>query len=95
MGHERAVLNVSIVTGNVDGVFSGLCGPVADITRAVVLVLTLDLGLGRSLNSKTWRPIRLSLKFHLPDNTQSSLIMCHTMSLDLGRPSGADFCCLG
>lgn len=95
MGHERAVFNVSVVTGNVDGVFSGLCGPVGDITRAVVLVLTLDLGLGRSLNGKTWRPIRLSLNFHLLDKTHSSLILCHTMSLDLGRPSGADFYCLG
>lgn len=80
MGHERAVFNVSIVTGNVDCVFSGLRGPVTDIARAVVLVLTLDLGLGRSLNGKTWRPIRLSLNFHLLDKSQSSLIMGHTMS---------------
>lgn len=77
MGHERAVFNVSVVTGNVDGVFSGLCGPVGDITRAVVLVLTLDLGLGRSLNGKTWRPIRLSLNFHLLDPEQLDYVSHH------------------
>lgn len=54
-GHEGAVLNVHVVTGDVDGVLSGLRGPVGHVARAVVLVLALDLGLGRSLNGKAWR----------------------------------------
>lgn len=58
-GHEGAVFNVQIVTGDVDGVLSGLCGPVAHVARAVILVLALDLGLGRSLNGKTCRQVRL------------------------------------
>lgn len=45
VGHERAVFNVSVVAGNVDGVFPRLRGPVAHVARAVVLVLALDLGL--------------------------------------------------
>lgn len=45
VGHEGAVFNVSAVAGNVDGVFPRLRGPVADVARAVVLVLALDLGL--------------------------------------------------
>lgn len=53
LGHERAVLDVHVVTGDVDGVLAGLRGPVADVTGAVVPVLTLDLGLGGSLDGKT------------------------------------------
>lgn len=58
-GHEGAVLNVQAVTGDVDGVLPGLRGPVAHVARAVVPVLALDLGLGRSLDGKTWRRNRL------------------------------------
>lgn len=58
-GHEGAVLNVQVVTGDVDGVLPGLRGPVAHVARAVVPVLALDLGLGRSLDGKTWRQNRL------------------------------------
>lgn len=54
-GHERAVFNVRAVAGDVDGVLSGLRGPVGHVARAVVLVLALYLGLGRSLDGKTWR----------------------------------------
>lgn len=45
VGHEGAVLNVVVVTGDVNGVLARLGRPVADVARAVVLVLALDLGL--------------------------------------------------
>lgn len=32
VSHERAVFDVLIITGHMDGVFSRLCGPVADVT---------------------------------------------------------------
>lgn len=54
-GHEGAVLNVFVVTGHVDGVLARLRRPVADVARAVVLVLALDLGLGRPLDGETCR----------------------------------------
>lgn len=54
-GHEGAVLDVFIIAGDMDGVLSGFCGPVGDVARAIVLVLTLDLGLGRPLDGETCR----------------------------------------
>lgn len=52
VGHEGAVLDVLFITGHVDGVLPRLRWPVADIARAVVLVLALDLGLGRPLDGE-------------------------------------------
>lgn len=52
VGHEGAVLDVLFITGHVDGVLSRLRRPVADIARAVVLVLALDLGLRRPLDGE-------------------------------------------
>lgn len=55
VGHERTELDVLVVTGDVDGVFAGLRGPVTHVTRPVVLVLKLDFSLRRSLNGKACR----------------------------------------
>lgn len=55
VSHERAVFDVLIITGHMDSVFSRLCGPVADITWPIILVLALDFSLRRSLDGKTWR----------------------------------------
>lgn len=52
VGHEGAVLDVLFIAGHVDGVLSRLRRPVADIARAIVLVLALDLGLGRPLDGE-------------------------------------------
>lgn len=54
-GHEGAELDVFVVTCDVDCVLPGLRRPVADVTRTVVLVLALDLGLGRPFDGKTCR----------------------------------------
>lgn len=54
VGHEGAVLDVLFIAGHVDSVLPRLRRQVADIARAVVLVLTLDLGLGRPLDGEAW-----------------------------------------
>lgn len=45
MGDEGAVLDVLVVTDDVDGVVAGLAGPVVHVAGAVALVVTLDFGL--------------------------------------------------
>lgn len=54
VSHEGAVFDVLLITRHVDGVFSGFCRQIADVTRPVVLVLALDFSLRRSLDGKTW-----------------------------------------
>lgn len=52
--HEWTVFNVLVITHDVDGVLSRLRWPILDVTRAIILVLTLDLRLGRALNGKPY-----------------------------------------
>lgn len=54
VSHEGAVFDVLLITRHVDGVFSGFCRQIANVTRPVVLVLALDFSLRRSLDGKTW-----------------------------------------
>lgn len=54
VGHVGTVFDVLIVTHDVNGIFTGLLGPVLDITRSVVLVIILNLCLGGAFNSKPW-----------------------------------------
>lgn len=46
VGHEGAVLDVLVITDDVDSVVTGLSGPVAHITGAITLIITLNFGLG-------------------------------------------------
>lgn len=54
VGNEGTVLDVLVVTHHVDGVLARLRGPVPHVTRAVPLVVTLDLGLRWALDGETW-----------------------------------------
>lgn len=54
VGDEGTVLDVLVVTHHVDGVLARLRGPVPHVTRAVPLVVTLDLGLRWALDGETW-----------------------------------------
>jgi len=54
--HEGAVLDVLLVAGHVHRVLARLRRPVADVARAVVLVLAVDFGLRGALDGEAWRP---------------------------------------
>lgn len=56
--HEWRVLDVFALAENVHGVLAGLGGPVADVARAVALIVTLNLGLRWTFHRKTWSKIR-------------------------------------
>lgn len=45
VSHEGAVLNVLIVTNDVNCIVTWLSGPIAHITGAITLVITLDFSL--------------------------------------------------
>lgn len=45
VGHEGTVLDVLIVTNDMDGVVTGLSGPVAYVAGAIALIITLDFSL--------------------------------------------------
>lgn len=53
-GHVRTVLDVLVVTHDVDSVLAGLLGPVLDVTRSIILVVILNLRLGGAFNGKPW-----------------------------------------
>lgn len=53
-GHVWAVLDVFIVTHDVNGILAGLPGPVLDVTGAIILVIVLYLRLGGAFNGKPW-----------------------------------------
>lgn len=53
LSHEGGVLDVFLVAEHVHGVLSRLCGPVANITRAIALIVALNLGLGWTLHRET------------------------------------------
>lgn len=55
MSHKGTVFDVFIVADNVHGVVAWFCRPIGHIAGAVALVVTLDLGLGWSLNGKAYR----------------------------------------
>lgn len=52
--HEGAVLNVLIITDDMDSIVTRLCGPVENITGAITLIITLDLCLRWSFNGKSY-----------------------------------------
>jgi len=45
VGHEGAVLDVLVITDDVDGIVTGLSGPVAHVTGAIALIVTLNFSL--------------------------------------------------
>lgn len=45
VGHEGAVLDVLVITNDVDSIVAGLSGPIAHITGAIRLIITLNLRL--------------------------------------------------
>ncbi len=45
VGHEGAVLDVLVVTNDMDSIVTGLGGPVAHITGAITLIITLNFSL--------------------------------------------------
>lgn len=45
MSHEGAVLDVLVITNDMDGIVTGLGGPVANITRSIALIITLNFSL--------------------------------------------------
>ena len=55
VGHEGAVLNIFVVTDDMNGVVASLRGPIAHIAGAVALVVTLDLSLGWAFDGKAWK----------------------------------------
>lgn len=52
VSHERTLFDVLIITHNMDGVLARLRGPIPDVTGSVVLILTLDPGLGWTFDGK-------------------------------------------
>lgn len=54
VSHEGAVLDVFVVTDDVDGVIARLGGPVAHVTGAVALVIALDFSLRRAFDGEAW-----------------------------------------
>ena len=52
VGHEGTVFDVFVITHHMDGILSRLCWPILHITGAIILILTLDPGLGRALNGE-------------------------------------------
>lgn len=45
VGHEGAVLDVLVVTNDMDSIVTWLSGPIAHITGAVTLIITLNFSL--------------------------------------------------
>ena len=45
VGHEGAVFDVLVITNDVDSIVTGLSGPIAHITGAIRLIITLNLSL--------------------------------------------------
>lgn len=45
VGNERAILDVLIITNHMHRILARLRGPIANIARAIPLVVTLNLGL--------------------------------------------------
>lgn len=42
VGHEGAVLDVLVITNDMDSIVTGLSGPVAHITGAITLIVTFN-----------------------------------------------------
>lgn len=55
VGHEGAVLDVFVITYDMDSVVIWLSGPIVDIAGAVTLIITLNLSLGWTLDREAWR----------------------------------------
>lgn len=49
-GHERAELNVLVLTEHMNCIFARFCGPVPHITGAISLIVTFDLSRGWALH---------------------------------------------
>lgn len=54
VGHEGTVFDVFIITHDMDGVLARFSGPVLHITRAVILIFTLNPGLRRTLDGEAY-----------------------------------------
>lgn len=45
VGHEGTVLDVLVITNDMDSIVTGLSGPIAHITGAITLIITLNFSL--------------------------------------------------
>lgn len=52
VGNEGAVFDVLIVTNDMDGIVTGLSGPVAHITGAIALIIAFNFSLGWAFNGE-------------------------------------------
>lgn len=52
VSHERTLFDILIITHYMDSILARLGGPILDVTRSVVLIVTLDPGLRRALDGK-------------------------------------------
>lgn len=53
VGHKGAVLDIFIITNDMDRVVARLGGPVENIARSITFVVAFDLSLRRALDGKT------------------------------------------
>lgn len=53
VGNERAVLDVLIITNDMNSVVTWLSRPITHITRAITFVITLNFSLRGALNGET------------------------------------------
>lgn len=54
-GHVRAVFYILIITHDVHSIFTRFFGPILHITRAIVLIITLNFSLRRAFYCKAWK----------------------------------------
>lgn len=54
LGHKGRVLDVFVIAKHMHGIFSRLCGPVANITGSITFVVTFNFGLRWTFHRKTW-----------------------------------------
>lgn len=52
VGNERAVFDVLVVTNDMDGIVTGLSGPVAHVTGAIALIIAFNFSLRRAFDGE-------------------------------------------
>lgn len=54
LGHKGRVLDVFVIAKHMHGILSRLCGPVANVTGSITLVVTFNLGLRWTFHREPW-----------------------------------------
>lgn len=80
-GHKGAILDVFIITHDMNSIFSWFLGPILDITRSIILVVIVDLRLGRAFNGKPWRMGWKDLSGYMVGRIYSMLLPTHSCCL--------------